>query len=273
MTSDLFIEKAFSGKPLDHCLVIDAHGHIGCEDASFPIVNPSLDRIVAAMDRMGIDLFCVSSFMSIYGDAGCGNREVEEAVAKYPGRFFGYMATDIGYPERIIPEMERSLAGGLRGVKVWSRGGRPGLGYDHPNYQPAFEFAHAHSLPVLAHTWGAELKELKPSIEKFGNINWMFAHTASLDKPAYIQFAKEYSNVYLELALSSCPRGLVEDLVSVGLVDRIIWGSDVMFLDASQQIGRVLFAQIPPEDKEKILGLNARRALRLPAAPEKNSVS
>ena len=59
--------------------------------------------------------------------------------------------------------------------------------------------------------------------------------------------------------------------MSVGLVDRIVWGSDAMFMDGSQQIGRVLFAQIPPEDKEKILGLNARRALRLPAAPEKNS--
>jgi len=273
MTSDIFIEKAFAGKPLDHCLVIDAHGHIGCEDASFPFVNPSLDRIVASMDRMGIDLFCVSSLMSIYGDAGRGNREVEEAVAEYPGRFFGYMCADIGYPERIIPEMERSLAGGVRGVKVWSRGARPGLGYDHPNYQPVFEFAHAHSLPVLAHTWGGELDELKPSIERFGNINWMLAHTASADKPKYIQFAREYGNVYLELALSSCLRGLVEELVSAGLVDKTIWGSDATFIGASQQIGRVLFAQIPPDDKEKILGLNARRALRLPVAPRKNSVS
>ena len=25
--SDVFVEKAFAGAPLDHCLVIDAHGH------------------------------------------------------------------------------------------------------------------------------------------------------------------------------------------------------------------------------------------------------
>jgi hypothetical protein len=43
----------------------------------------------------------------------------------------------------------------------------------------------------------------------------------------------------------------------------VIWGSDAIFMGAPQQLGRVLFAQISDDDKTKILGLNAKRALRL----------
>ena len=67
--------------------------------------------------------------------------------------------------------------------------------------------------------------------------------------------------MYLELCLSACPRGLVEQLVAAGLEDKIIWGSDAVFLDQASQLGRVLFADISPEAKRKILGRNAQKAL------------
>jgi predicted TIM-barrel fold metal-dependent hydrolase len=260
---DLFTQKARAGLPIDHCLVIDAHGHLG-DLPSFPLVDTSFEAVVASMDRLGIDLFCVSAMPAIFGDAARGNRIVEAALRAYPDRFFGYMVADAGYPAKIMPELERCLAAGFRGVKVWSYGAKPGLRYDHPNYRPIFEFAHANHLPVLAHTWGEELDQLEPAINEFPNINWLMAHTFSSQKEKYLRFGKEYPTVYLELCFSPCPRGLVEELVAEGLVDKTLFGSDAIFMGAPQQIGRVLFAQIPPQDKEKILGLNAVRALRLP---------
>jgi predicted TIM-barrel fold metal-dependent hydrolase len=159
------------------------------------------------------------------------------------------------------------MAAGFRGVKIWSYGAKPGLPYDHPNYQPVFEFANAYGLPVLAHTWGAELDQLEPAIKTYPNITWLMAHTASSQKDKYIRFGKEFDNIYLELCFSPCPRGLVEELVSEGLTDKVVFGSDCTFMSATQQIGRVLFAQISPADKEKILGLNAMRALDLGPIP------
>ena len=79
---------------------------------------------------------------------------------------------------------------------------------------------------------------------------------------------RQYPNVYLELCFSPCPRALVEELVTAGLEDKLIWGSDAIFMDGAQQIGRVVFAQITPQQKAKILGLNARKALKLPASYE-----
>jgi uncharacterized protein len=261
--SDLFVERAFAGQPINHCLVIDAHGHLGAETPTFPLVDSSVESVLASMDRIGIDLFCVSSLPALFGDACRGNRVVEQAIREHPTRFLGYIVVDSGYPEHNLPEMERCLRAGFKGVKVWSYGARPGLPYDHPNYRPVFEFANANHLPVLAHTWGAELDQLERHINDFPNINWLMAHTGSQQKEKYIRFAQQYPTVYLETCFSPCPRGLIESLVAEGLADKIIWGSDSVFMGAAQQIGRVLFTQIAAEDKEKILGLNAKRALRL----------
>ncbi len=32
--TDLFVQKALAGQPIDHCRVIDAHGHLGENPAS-----------------------------------------------------------------------------------------------------------------------------------------------------------------------------------------------------------------------------------------------
>lgn len=257
--SDLFVEKAFAGAPLDHCLVIDAHGHWGWENRNFPFPDASVESTIAAMDRMGIDLFCASAIASCYGRAEVGNRTVAEAVARRPDRFFGYMMADVGYRDRIMPQLERCWEAGFRGVKIHSSGGA----YDHENYGLIFAFANERRLPVLAHTWGPELDLLEKAIGKYPDINWLMGHSGAAEVDKYIRFGRDYPSVFLETCFSVCPRGLIEQFVEAGLADKLIWGSDSHFMGAEQQIGRVVFAQIDPADKEKILGLNAKRALRL----------
>ena len=164
-------------------------------------------------------------------------------------------------------QLATGWAAGFRGVKVWSYGARPGLPYNHPNYEPVFAYANEHAMPVLAHVFGPELDELAGHIKRYPRIRWLLAHIGSAELEKYIRFAREFPTVYVELCLSSCPRGLVEHLVAQGLEDKVIWGSDVVFLDQASQFGRVLFAQIPVEAKRKILGLNARKALGLDPKP------
>ena len=62
---------------------------------------------------------------------------------------------------------------------------------------------------------------------------------------------------YLETCLSTCPRGLIEELVGSVPLHKIVWGTDQLFLSATQQIGRMLFARISEEQKRAILGENA----------------
>jgi len=268
MQSDPLIEKAFAGRPLHDCLLIDAHGHIGASaggmDLDFPFVDPSLDGVIAGMDRIGINVRGINSIAGINGDSDTGNRQVAHAMRAFPGRFFGYMTADIAYPDTIVPTLDTAYAWGLRGIKIWSGGGHPSyLPYHHENCDLVYAFADRHALPILTHTWGAELDQLEPAIRKYPNVNWLMGHSGATEEEKYIRFARDYPTVYLELCWSQAPRGLVERFAAAGILDKLVWGSDAIFMSDAHQIGRVVFAQISYEDKVKILGLNAQRALRL----------
>jgi uncharacterized protein len=258
---DSFTEKALAGRPLDHCLVIDAHGHLS-ENPNVPLPDTSLKGLLAGMDRMGIDVFCCSAIAAIYNQSRLGNDMVIDAVQRYPERVFGYMCADVGYPKSVLPELERCLAAGLRGIKIYSHSIHPGFQYSDPAFTPVFEFAEEHRLPLLAHTFSVkELTDLEQHFNRYPHVRFITAHTASCGVEPYIRLAKTYANAYIETCLSICPRGLFERLASAGVSDKVLWGTDEIFMDASQQLGRIVFAQIGEEDKRKMIGRNAARVL------------
>jgi predicted TIM-barrel fold metal-dependent hydrolase len=249
-----------AGAPLHDILVIDAHVHFGVV-AGFPCKDGGPDELVAAMDRLGIRYAYVSNLAAVYGLDRTGNDELLAALRRHPARLRGYMTLNPGYPATILPEMERCHAAGLRAVKIWSYGNRPGLPYTHANYAIIFDFANTHGLPILAHTWGEEVDQLEPAFKKYGRINWILAHTGCRELEKYVRAANTYERVYLETCFSSCPRGLFERLVAAVPITKILWGSDQIAMNAAHQLGRVLFARIAPAQKRAILGENAARVL------------
>ena len=44
-------------------------------------------------------------------------------------------------------------------------------------------------------------------------------------------------------------------------IEKIVWGSDALFINMAQQIGKVLGAEITDNQKKRILSDNARRIL------------
>lgn len=254
---DAFESRALSGQPLDHCLVIDAHGHLG-NDAAFPLYDDSLESILATMDRIGIDVFCASPHLVLSSYATEGNDIVIAAFRRYPQRIFPYMITDIRRPESVRPELERCLAAGLRAIKIHSQNGPP---YSHPNYHTLYQFADWHRLPILAHTEGRELHDLESCFAAYTNVSFILAHAGTSEKENYARVARQYPNVYLETCVSPRSRGLIEYFVDQGLADKMLWGSDMTFISAEHQVGRVVFAEIAEADKKKILGSNAERVL------------
>jgi predicted TIM-barrel fold metal-dependent hydrolase len=255
---DYFEQQAFAGAPLTDATVIDAHAHMG-DNQAFPFVDTSAEAMVATMDRIGVDVACVSSVPAIYGQSPRGNDEILAAIARYHDRFFGYVVVDIGYPDRMQGELDRCLAGGVRGVKIHSHSGLP---YNHANYDRVYDFAAAHGLPLLAHTWSdAELDHLEPQFSRCPNVNFVLGHAGAVAREHYVRLGREYPNVYLELCFSACPRGLVEYFVGEGLAAKMLWGSDCIFMSMEQQIGKVLFARISEGDKRLMLGQTAARVL------------
>jgi predicted TIM-barrel fold metal-dependent hydrolase len=79
----------------------------------------------------------------------------------------------------------------------------------------------------------------------------------------YVKLGKKRPNIYLDQATSQAGYGWIERFVREVGAEKILFGSDMPFISAPQQIGKVLYARISDADKRKILGENAKRIFRL----------
>ncbi len=254
-------ELVFNGQPLTDIKLIDAHAHIG-PYKEFRMLEYTAESILRGMDKLGVEMSCISSIPGCIGSLYQEwNSEIIKAVKQWPGRFFGYMSVNPLSPTDAFTELKRCYDQGIRGIKVHSSMGIP---YDDPSYKMIWEFAERYSLPVLAHTWGLDgIAQLTPLFTRYPSVTWILAHGGSEDREAYIHAAFASRNVYVDTVLSAGPRGLTEYFMKSGLSDRLLWGTDITFMNAPHQLGKIIFADITIEQKLKILGENAIKALKL----------
>jgi len=77
--------------------IIDMHGHW----ADFPgAYLPAADeaKMLAAMDRCGVRTIVCSSHEALLGDFERGNRAMQAAIERHPGRILGYWAVNPHHP-------------------------------------------------------------------------------------------------------------------------------------------------------------------------------
>ncbi len=261
------------GLPLKDILVIDAHAHLGLW-ASMHIPDSDAQSIVRAMDRAGVDKACISSMMGIGPDYRWGNELVAQVVEDFPARFIGYVTVNPHYPRDILPELERwSGHKGMRAIKIHPA--EHCYPVNGPRYRPVFEWAEEQGVPLLSHTWGegTEAEFCSPTLfgplaETYPNVDFILGHAGGmlLGYHRAVEVARRWSNIYLDLCGSFQSMGAVEYFVESIGVDRVLFGSDVPFLNLMADLGKVLYARLTTEEKKKILGLNAARLLKLESA-------
>ena len=115
-----------------------------------------------------------------------------------------------------------------RGVPTLGHPFTPGLNADHPD-----------AIIIIAHHFGPE----------------------NLDKA--LPLVKDRPNIYVDTPVSLLPLGTVERLVEEFGVDRVLFGTDMPYLNGGGQIGKVLLAKLDDETKKTILSGNAKRLFHL----------
>lgn len=83
--------------------------------------------------------------------------------------------------------------------------------------------------------------------------------------PFIIDICSEFKNVYVDLAGDYFNNGLIEFLVKTIGSDKVLFGSDVNWIDPRCNLGPILSAKIKDEDKTRILRLNAIKAFPVSA--------
>lgn len=252
-TGDAITAAIRERKPIELEGVIDMHAHYG-RWVEFPMWYRDGKEFIDRLDRVGI----ARTFVSRTGtNVPYSNDRILDLIKEFPDRVLGYA---VGYPDDKstgIDEIKRCFDRGMSGIKMHSSEGIP---YDDKRFEPIWEFADKHRLPVLLHTWG-DLDQYERVFKDYSNAQILAGHAGSVNPPQYVEFAGKYKNIILELCFSHSRYGLVEYFVREVGAGRVVWGSDMPWMDVTQQIGKVAFADISAQDKELILAKNAKQIL------------
>jgi hypothetical protein len=226
--------------------------------------------MIAVMDRVGVADLAFSTHLAISADCRLGNRLTAQAVARYPERLIGQAVADPNRPEQIRAELTYLFDDcGFRAIKVapdthgHSIGGR--------GYAPAWEFAGERGCLFLVHTFhGSPLDDpqlLAPLAERYPNVPILAVHSGALTAgfTGAIGLAKAYPNIYLDVSGSYITGAWIKRMVREVGAEKVIFSSDIPFIDLRCGLGRVIYAGLDPLELALVLGGNARRLLNLTA--------
>ncbi len=245
--------------------IVDCHGHIGTFANQYIPREGRPEATVAMMDELGMRTACVSHCLGIGPDFRVGNRRSCEAAASHPGRLAIYLAYNPNYPAEAGLASLEELAGspGVVGVKFHTTQ-HQAVASDE-RFAPAWEFARRRGLLILSHTWGVpDILGIEKMARRFPDVPVIMGHSGGYEFAAVaeaMRVARECDNAFLDLCLSGMFEGLVEAFVRDVDARKVLFGSDIPFIDPRANLGRVVFARIPDPDKELILRDNTRALL------------
>jgi predicted TIM-barrel fold metal-dependent hydrolase len=246
--------------------VVDLHAHGGGWKARAFDDDPSM--YLRIMDAAGIDIACINSIY--FSDARHANDLIAERFTRpYPDRFVGVAFVTPHYPDEALRELDRAFDQlGTKMLKTYPNYfGKPS---DDPAYFPIYEWANDRGIAIMCHgTYNTDppgttiLKRYTAFTQRFPNIKWVIAHSGGGTSEDAGDAAWTLPNVWLETCGSGTSLGGVTFAVDRAGTDRVLFGTDMPILDARQQVGKVVAADISDEDKQKVLGLNAIQLLGL----------
>lgn len=213
------------------------------------------------INKMGVDKICVSSSKALFYDFFEGNRDVIKATNDFPGRVLGYVTVNPLFGEDAEREFENCIkARGMIGLKLHTQCHK--YPADDPSVFPVVEKAVKLKVPILIH---ARVDEFESLADHFQEAVLILAHMGNGggEWMRGIWSAKKHENVILETCSSNVDAGRVKRAVEAIGAERIIYGTDIPWLDPFTQMAKVKTAEITEEAKRLILGENMAQILRL----------
>ncbi|MGQ9553881.1 MAG: amidohydrolase family protein [Anaerolineae bacterium] len=244
--------------------VIDTHGHGGPWYNFWAPANDP-DSMVRILDRLGVEALVFCPHLGIGADPAIGNDIAIEWSRKYPGRLLGYAAFHPHEPESGRDELNRALDQGLVAIKL-----HPSVhqcSVQAPAYRIAWEVAKERNTFILSHTWYncpyCAPKMFAQSAADYPQVPVILGHSGGTPAgfPEAIELARTYSNLYLDTCGSYVTGEWVVRMVQAVGADRVVYGSDLPFIDARYGLGKVALSGLDLDQLRMVLGLNAKRLL------------
>lgn len=254
-------------------MIIDAHCHLG-RTPQFEQPDVSLPTMLRIMDRLGIQRAVASPLDLLSAADEAAWHEALAAHRQSAGRILLYTVFDPTRPGSLEFVERTACQPGVVGVKI-----HPAFHLclaDDDRYRPVWQVAAHRRLPILTHSWcvsdyNPTQRFAQPHLfaryaSEFPQVPLILGHAGGRYEGhlAAVALARQHANVYLDLSGDCYALGLVEYLVREAGATRVLFGSDLTWIDPRTQLAMILDAGISAADKACILRHNALRVFRLP---------
>ena len=255
-------------------MIVDAHCHLG-RSPGFCFPDTSVGTLLRVMDRLGIERAVCCHLAFLHGEPEMGLRESLQAYRESDGRLPQYAVFDPNQPNGLDFVRECLEREEFVGVKIHPS--FHGCLADDDRYEPVWRLATQRQIPILTHSW--DVSEQNPAqkfsfpsrfekfVARFPDVTLILGHAGGRygGHVAATDLASRYPSVFLDLAGDCYTLGLVDYLVEHAGADKVLFGSDLTWIDPRTQLGMILDANISTQAKRQILGQNAARVFALQA--------
>jgi hypothetical protein len=207
-------------------MIIDAHAHI--QELKGSSWNSPPERLIALMDRAGIDKSIVMTYSDMPGSNSDLLRYVSEAVEKNPGRLIGFARLNPEYgpvaEELLVLAITKM---GMKGLKLHPVG--YGIHPDNVLTVNLIKKAAKFNAPSLFHCGDEEYTlplQIAEAAKKCPEAQIILGHMGGyFHVQDAIRVAEKYPNIILETSAMPYPRLIKETVERIG-PERVLFASD-----------------------------------------------
>jgi uncharacterized protein len=259
--------RCLAGEPLGVDFV-DAHAHIGPSGGyvlEYQEERLQIPEAIRVMDALGQKLMILSGLQAALGAPIEGNDLIQQLLKPHADRFGVYLAYNPHYRDEQAPLFDRYFADPLFvGFKVLAA--YQGAKVNDPRFEPMWEFANRHCLPILVHTWDGPSDSpalLRDVAKHYPDLTFILGHSGGGEagRRDAVALVNECPNTYLEWCGSFVNPVPWEETLRQVDPSRVVYGSDAVVHDIHWELGRLLSLDVPEETIIPILGANMRRIL------------
>lgn len=253
-------------------LIVDSHLHLGGLPYLYMPSNTE-ENIINLLKKIGVKKAICANHGSL-STINYGLDELFESLERYDDFLYGYLVFNPNFENvslRLIENnFERNHIVGIKIHPSWH------LCYPYDSrYERFWQFAAERKIPVLTHSWDPDApnKSQKFSdpfgfeniIKKFPDLKLILAHAGGRGKTLYdvISLMEKYSNLYVDFAGDIFVPGLIEEYIERVGSERLLFGSDMPWVDIRFHLAHILNLNIAETDKKNILGQNALKLFNL----------
>jgi len=252
-------------------VVIDCHAHLAHQSASDYLEKDR--KLIEAADKLGIDQLCCSMLTPRRPSTAEGFKECNawavEAVKRFPDRILAYCYVNPTHSKEALADIRHYVGDcGFMGIKIYNAK----FCIDEIVF-PIVELAIELGVPILHHAGHSHyFNESQPFISDGGHLaelgkrypeaRLICAHVGGGGDWEWTIKALRHAppSVFLDTSGSVIDEGMIEMAVRVLGPERILFGCD---MSMTAGVGKMRGANLAPEEKRQIMGLNMKNILDL----------